>query len=465
MNNLIRLCGAGLVAALLWGPAAPAQGPSVDIPRAAAESGLSAEQRDQVDQYVGELIKALAAAENAKRVVEIRTLLIRGYNVHGTAAAFQEAYADSMAVHGQALLSGQLGPDDALTSLKEINLAISVGRMAQLSLRPLVRAMVVHKNPAVRYFGWNVYALLRAPVLAEGGDAPEAMYATITKAASQESDPLVLAELMRTLHLPPNPGPGQGVTREAHQDAQRKFFGILQGDWMRLCRRVLAVDGGMSEAAAGGVNTARALATGLGDAAVGKAAMQMVLNMAWSAGKAYDESLQMMRAAQAASDAQAAEQEGGGPAGVAAAVEGEAAAKADQLAQRLGKTPEALAAMSGDIEQALSANTLLLKECEEALNTLTGKGEPGELRIRQPLSASGGMGDPGAAVQLGVLKWVDELRKTHGLKHPKDVVPAPVATAPATKPATAPATAPATKAAPPPAPTIKGLRLPAKAAA
>jgi hypothetical protein len=460
MNIPIRLCAAGLVAALLLGPPALAQGPGLNIPRSAAETGLTNEQREQVDTYIAALTKALAAADNAKRVVEIRTLLIRGYNQHGTAAAFQDAYAGSMAVHGKSLLSGQFGPDDPLTSLREINLAISVGRMAQGSLLPLAEAMVLHKNPAVRYFGWNAYALLRAPLMAAGGDDLQAMYATIAKAASQETDPLVLAELMRTLHLPPSPTPGQGVTSEAHQDAQGKFFGILKADWAQLCQRVLAVDGAMSETAAGGVNTARSLAIGLGDQAVRKAAMQMALNMAWSAGKAFDRSLQMMRAAEAAKNAQAG---GEGAADVPAgaeAPEAGAAEKAGQLAQALGTTPEALAAMSDDIEQAVSANALLLKECEEALNVLTGKGEPGERHIRKPLSAAGSMGDPGAAVQLGVLKWVDELRKTQGLMHPKDVVPAKPATAPATKPATAPATVPASKAAPPAGPSIKTARPP-----
>ena len=97
-------------------------------------------------------------------------------------------------------------------------------------------------------------------------------------------------------------------------------------------------------------------------------------------------------------------------------------------------------------EHAVSANTLLLIQCEELLNQLAGKGEAGDQYIRKPLLRSGGAADPGAAVQLGVIKWVDELVKGQGLKRPSDLIkikpkPSP---APTTKPTTAPTTVPAT---------------------
>ena len=424
MNTLKYLCAPGLVAVFLLVSSAPAEGP---VLTAVPASGLTAEHRKAIDGYVKYWTTALATTNSAKRIIEVRTMLMRGYR--GKGAEYQDAYAGSMGVHGKAALTGQIPAGDKLASLKEVNLAISVNRLGRASLLPLAETMVLHKNPAVRYFAWNAYALLRAPLLAEGGKDLQAMYAAIAKAAAKERDPLVLAEAMRTLHL--RPGPSQGVSQEAHRDAQSKSFTILRANWTDLCRRVLSVDAGMADAAASGVNTIEALALALDEPGVGKAALQMVLNVAWCAGKAFDASGQMMRAAEAVAEAEKA---AGGKDDAAAA---KAAALAAKLAREFGKTPEALADREGDIEEAFSANVLLLRQCEEALNALTGKGQPGERHIRKPLADSGSASDSGAAVQLGVLKWMDELVKKHGLKHPKGLVTAKPATAPSTKPAAA----------------------------
>jgi len=427
--------GAALLAAVLVvGPAAWAEGPEITYPPAAAESGLQDSHRQQIDAYVKYWIDALVTADATDRIVSVRRRFLDGYNQYGSKAGeHQDAYAKSVADHGKALLSGKLAADDALAPLKEVNFAISVRMMSQVSLQPLAEVMITHKNPAVRWFGWNAYAMLRSPVLAFGGRPVRTMYAAMEKALAAETDPHVLSEAMVAFRMSPKPAPGQGVTPEVHSETQEEFLKILGKNWTSLCRKVIAVDGTTSEAASSAVGSLTLIKAGLGDSADTKALLQMALNMAYAGGMAYDRAGQMQAAAQAAQQAVGADVEAEG-----AGADADALAAAKKLAAQLGKKLEDVARMKGDFEQVFAANTTLLTSCERALNAFAGRGDPGDQYIRKPLNSRAAVGARGAAVRLGILKWVDELKKSHKLKDPTEMLRAP-ATAPA---ATAPAKAP-----------------------
>ena len=151
-----------------------------------------------------------------------------------TASAIVAAGAGAMvAKHGKALL-GKLAADDKLASLKAVNFALKLQRMAQVSLQPLIEAMVVDKNAAVRYFGWRAYATLRGPILASGGDGAKAMYAALAKAPAVESDAYVLSELFTVCRMPAKPDPGSGVGDAAHSAAQVEFLKALSQNWTGL---------------------------------------------------------------------------------------------------------------------------------------------------------------------------------------------------------------------------------------
>jgi hypothetical protein len=413
------------------------QAPSLSItPPSAAQSGLLDSHRKQIDEYVDYWVKALMTAGEADKVLDARKNLIEGYNKYGgKAAEFQAAFAKSMAERGKAALSAKTPGSQELAGLKEVNLAVAAGRMAQLSLQPLLDAMVAHKDPGVRYFGWSAYVQLRPLALAEGGKAAKAMYNAVGRAAAEETDPYVLTALMDVFRMSPMPEPGVGITEGAYRTGQEKFYGLLKAHWTRLCQQLLDGEGAMAEAGANGLRAARVLATGLGADADKKTTMQMVINMTYGAGKAYDRAVMLLEAALFAKEVQAAADKARGmettqPA--TAPAENPAMEKVKALAAKLGVDPATLAAMQGPAEHGASAVGLLLIECETSLNQLTGKGEPGDRHIQRPLSSTAA-GDRGAAVQLGVLKWVDEL-KGYGVQHPRDVIEVKPATTPAKGP-------------------------------
>ncbi len=57
--------------------------------------------------------------------------------------------------------------------------------------------MVLSKNPAVRFFGWQAYALMRTPILGAGNKVAQPMYAALANAMAKEQDPHVLAEMLK----------------------------------------------------------------------------------------------------------------------------------------------------------------------------------------------------------------------------------------------------------------------------
>jgi hypothetical protein len=388
MKTLPRLLVVGLLAVLAAGSTVRAQAPTLnDIPAGAAESGLTDTHRTDIDKYVKHYVDSLVAAKTD------------GYNGFGTKGVMgQDAYAASMATHVGKALGGGIAADAPLARLKEVNLAIPVGRMGQLSIHPLVEAMISHKNPAVRYFGWRAYAELREPLLAAGDKGIAKMYAALVKGLKAETASQVICELMMMFRLPRDPEPGLEIAEDDYRTAQGKLFGILKGQWTALCLRVMEGEAAAAEGALHGFKALRVLYRASVAGADKKSVLQLVINMAWSAGKALDGALLVKASVEA------------------------------------GQGGDAAAA-----EHAVSANHLLLLACEEFLNTLTGKQGPGEWHIRRALGSGT---DRGAAVQLGVLKWIDEVVRDHGLKRPKGLV-VKAGPKPATQPATtAPATSP-----------------------
>jgi len=423
MRTLLHYSVAALASALAFGAPARAEGPELTYAASAAESALSDENRQEIDQYVQHWVDALASAAETDRITETCSRLLEGYNKYGSRAGeHHEAYAEAVAKYGKALLGGKLAADDSLAALKAVNFAIRIQRMAKVSLQPLAEAMVTNRNPAVRFFGWRTYATLRGPILATGGNAAKTMFASVSKAPASESDPFVLSEALNVCRMSPRPDPASGVDEVTHNAAQAEFLKALAQNWKAVCLQVMKVDAAASEAALTGVRALRLIKIGLAEQADAKQLLQLVANMAYAAGQAFDRALQMQEAAAAAQQAT----------GMASEAEIVDPAEAKKLAEKFGMTLEQLAGAKGDVEQTVSANASLLAECEVAINVFTGKGEPGERHIRKELSSRGSPVERGAAVRLAILKWIAELQKDPGIKAPADELKSAPATAPAT---------------------------------
>ena len=426
MNMPARWCAAGIAVVLAASPAASAAEPVINIPDEAAQGALQDTQRQQIDEYVADQIDQMAKATSQDEVIAARRKLTDNYNRYGTKAQeFMSAFGASMAKHGTAMLAG-LAADDPLRALKEVNLSLTVSRMGQVTLGPLADAMVSHESPAIRYFGWTAYAAMRGPVLAAGGKATQAMCAVLSARLQKETDPQVLAEMLRMFTFRGIAEAGADINPVTYADGLAKLFKILEANWVGLCRRVMLADGNVAEAASTAVEAVVKIKGELKDKVTDQAVIQLVVNMTWSAGKAFDLALGIQGAAEAAVLAdKAAAIAATNPSDENLKAAKEAADKAQQLAKKVGKDAKTLGSQATQSEYAVSAITKLLMDCEIALNSLTQRNET---YISKALGATGA--DRAAGVRLAVLKWIDSLVDKYNIKRPEDVVPPKEAPAP-----------------------------------
>ena len=426
MNIPARWWAAGIAVVLAATLAATAAEPVIDLSQSAAEGALQDTQRQQIDKYVAFQIDKMTKATSQDQVIAARGRLTESYNRFGTKAQeFMLAFADSMAGHGKAMLAG-LAADDPLRGLKEVNLSLTASRMGQVTLGPLADVMVSHADPAVRYFGWIAYAAMRGPVMAAGGKAAQSMYAVLSARLQKETDPHVLAEMLRMFTFRDISEAGGGITPAAYADGLARLLKILEANWLGLCRKVMLADGNVAEAASTAVEAAVRIKGELKEAITDQAVIQLVANMTWSAGKAFDLALGIQDAAEAATLAdKAAKKAADSPSDDNVTAAKDLADKAQQLAQKIGKDANTLGSQAPQSEYAVSAITKLLMDCEIALNSLTQRNET---YISKALGATGA--DRAAGVRLAVLKWIDSLVDKYNIKRPEDVVPPKEAPAP-----------------------------------
>ena len=416
MNTPARWSAAGIVILLSLGSVWAAE-PSIDITNDVAQGALQNSHRQQIDEYVGYHVGIMTKAATKDAVVGSRRKLTDSYNRFGSQAQeYMMAFAASLAKHGDAMLKG-VSADDRLASLKKVNLALAASQMGQVSLDQLAVQMVSHPDAAVRFFGWEAYASMRPAALATGGKPVETMFATLSDRLAKETDPHVLGQMMRMFVFRGAGEFGGLVSQEAYDAAMEQFFKVLQANWTTLCRRVLDADGQVAEAASLGVETANRLRGELKGKIADKDLAQMLANMSWSAGKAFDKSLAIQTAADLARKAEQANRlatrEPTEPnletAKAAAAEVAKAAAKAQRTVAQLPTAPQS--------EFAVSTISKLLTDCEIAMKSLTGTGNNFiEIALKKRSS------DPGADVRMAVFKWVDALGKKFEIKQPEGIV-------------------------------------------
>jgi hypothetical protein len=407
---------------VLAGAAVAAGPPNLDIPADARQKGMLAEHKDQVKARVGYWMKELAAAGSADDVVAVRKGLLKDYTGYtADAREFQNTMAEYTSTFGEKCLGQALRADDPLKGLKEVNLAIAASRMTQLPIQPLLEKMVADSNPGVRLLAWQGYARTRATILAASAAPPKppparVMFEAMRKGAATETDGMVAAEMIGAMVMAPKPE--EGILAGAYSDAQKEFVKALEANWSRLCKAVLEGDSAMCEACQRGVRAVLPINDGLGGDEMRTTALQLALNAAWAAGAAYDRAEQILPASALAREAAAAAGKAaadGADEGLKADAKKKAAAVAE-LAAKLKVDPKALAGMGDGAELAFSRASLLLRDCEAALNRLTNKQEQW---INGPLKQAAP--ERGAAVRLAVLKWEETLRPM-GVKPPKEMV-------------------------------------------
>lgn len=320
--------------------------PPLDIP---ASGVVGPAQMTQIDERLKYYGTQIASATKDKDILSARKGLRDDYLL--TAAGdFQYTYARRAAAILTPMLESGIKSADPLKTVKEVNLALALARMPQVTVQPAMETLVAHANPAVRYQGWEGYREIRMLVLAQGQEFASRMKATYQKRAAAESSPAVIGSILQMAILPPVAG---GAVPEADmREAQAFFFGTLKANWARWCQ--LAADGSedMLVSAARGLQALRNYdAFFTGDKDKKNAIVQMIVDMLWCAAEAYDQ--------------------------------------------------------AGGKGLAADASVALLRDSEMALNAVTQKRKG----VVEASLSDAKIVERGAAVKLAVLDWVADLKE------------------------------------------------------
>jgi hypothetical protein len=232
-------------------------------------------------------IVAIRDANSDAGAVSARDRLVKEY-VAAEARGAGYDFAKQAAAGAAPLLRKGL-EKDPLRAVKEVNLAMALSQMPQVPIQDALEVMVAHGgNPAVRYFGWKGYLAVRVRLLAQGMQPAETALAAAEKASRTETSAPVLEQVFRMLEM--DAARPTAVSQEVWDTFRKGAWGALRANWRAWCLRVRAGDEEMAGACE------RAAAAAASHAALGglskdqtKELLQMLVDMAFSAGQAFVE--------------------------------------------------------------------------------------------------------------------------------------------------------------------------------
>jgi hypothetical protein len=294
-------------------------------------------------------INGLATAEDEAGIVQARRQLIRDYP-RFESLSFRYQFAAETASRVLALIEN-VDDQDPLRALRQINGVMAVVAMDQVSIQPALESLVGHDSPAIRLLAWKGYANIRDLILAQGALPSERMFRVLEEQSATETSALVCGAMFEVMVLP-SVRPA-AVPIEAWPATVEKLRNILSDSWLTYCRSVLAGQEHWPEVTGKAVVAVVRLARLDADnAAAQTKALQMIVDLMSCTRKAYDN-----------------------------ADEGSSVA---------------------------NAAIVLLVDCEEALNAVTGiTATPVKKAFLDKSIKS--KDERGAAVGLAALKWVNDL--------------------------------------------------------
>jgi hypothetical protein len=219
------------------------------IPARAADPSIDRNSSEQqVQAFVTYWMGALQSAGDGNAVLVARAKLEEGYKTSAESKGY--TYAERAAGAATAMLSKGFG-EDPLGKIKEINLAMAVSQMPQVSIQPALEALVVSKNAAVRYFGWKGYRDAREVVMGQGQSFAQKALAAAAKAAQTEDSGPVLEQIFRMLEVN---GPMPNVVKKDVWDlVQKGTLATLEGNWRKWGQQVLTGNEESTDACRGAI--------------------------------------------------------------------------------------------------------------------------------------------------------------------------------------------------------------------
>ena len=239
-----------------------------------------------IQQRITYWLDALAGAEDIRKITEARRRLISDY-LHFDDPQFRYDYA-SLAATSVLKMFGQLN-DGELRQVRELNAAMAVARMDQVSVQPALEQMIIHRNPAVRLWGWRGFAAIRQLSLAQGEGPANALFEALRQRSKAEPSGLVCGVIFDMMALPPVAP--ETVPVDVWSAASKTFLQILSANWSRCTSHVSEGRLPWIDAAGRALPTLKLLARPHSDEpdAV-KEPLQLIVNLMYAAFRAYDRS-------------------------------------------------------------------------------------------------------------------------------------------------------------------------------
>jgi hypothetical protein len=317
----------------------------------------------------------LLESDEPSKIIQGRRGLVGDFRRYSNDAAHRYEYTQ--------LAGGRITPLLGQNSrLRQLNVALALAQMPEVSVHDSLIVMLSHGNPGVRYLACRGYLRLWTRVLSQGAAETRKMLDALEDRAAKDASPHILKAIFEVLAFRQLGGVTVPVPEAAMRAAKKRAYAILATNWKKCWSGVLASDTAMTEASRKAIAALLGLRSEVLNSPNGRGALaQMVVDMVSVSSKVY------------------------------LAVGGKG--------------------------QVGAANAELLLECEQGLNAVAGKQNR---YVTEALTDPKVVARP-EAVRLAVLRWIDELMKEAGLdiKEPDAEVPKP-RTQPASQPPEAPTT-------------------------
>jgi len=284
MIAMLRISSAALViGSLALSGARAAEPKPISIVSANLKRGLTKSDIAQIKLHVEYWVAELAGARTAQAAYKAREGFLADYNKYATSIRYQVQFARSTAATVPPAV-GKLNKNDLLISLKEINFAIVVSEMAQLTSIPALDALVRHENPGVRFLAWRGYRGVRDQAIHIGKGDARTLFAALQRHAATEPSPLVAAVIVDILYIEK-----AALTADAFKKAFDLNFNTLVGMLKTCCDRLAAGEGAWARSSIAALPILKA-ADGFYKPDRKKATLivQQMVNLAQAAAKAYD---------------------------------------------------------------------------------------------------------------------------------------------------------------------------------
>jgi len=248
--------------------------------------------REQVAARIKYWVGQIADAKDTETIVAAGEKLAKDIE-HWKAPAFRLGYAGEAGKQVVRLLK-KAAADDALRQVRLVNAAKALADFKQISIQPALEELIVFRNERVRYLGWKAYRTIRSLCMKQGLDAAETMYASLEARAAKEDSGVVFGAIFKMMTLP-GERPLE-INAEAWANGQKQILETLKARWPRCCQQVLADQAEWMSSAPKGAEAVFRLAKAQGtDKKALAGPLQMLMDMTWSAGKAYDQAAEGSR--------------------------------------------------------------------------------------------------------------------------------------------------------------------------